>query len=688
MVKHETDYNYVRRSEIKRLSDRIAPILVFFGSLTFYILTMAPSLFWGKSAVLALNNSNLGINQSPAFPLFTIIGKLFSMIPFFPDAFSANLMSAIFAAVSVMFFYMLLNHLLNISAISASASKENYRKRKVLAENPEFREEHRDDLDLSPKWYENLFPNLMATGLFAVALPVWLSAVRAEVYSLQLALILGAILLTFKYVADKENQKYFYAGLWLYFLSFGNQPLISIALLPAFVFLIFHNGFSLTSRWGSILTPILLFLLAFSLYLYIPFRSSVESSLAYNQTLIGDSFWSGFIYVWQSFNFSGLISLSESWVKLKSIVSIINDQVGLPLLLLWVVGIWGMFSVLGKRAVFFVMAITGAVIVFVWAEQVYDFNHNQVNIQAVLLAIVLTMAVSGVIYLMRLKSLARGTSIIYSILIAAFLFIGAEKNHTQAVLSDFYGPDIICSEILDDLGKNDIVIVDSEDIYYPMLYKNKSEEFSRKIKIIHSRQLTNQQYRRWLVHNYSDLNYDPRFVSNINSDESNLVLHICALNNGQYNIYVQPTVPGIKSNRIEPAGLLFRYIAKGQKPRQNWSIYKNHLNTMEKILSEGSGEESTINFVSQWVFNLGDHYDNYKLNGIAEKLYEKAIDVNGNSVDLRIQFAARLARHEKYKEALKYIAEVLNMEPLNETAISMGQKIVEELENQNTFVQN
>ncbi|MFH2036354.1 MAG: hypothetical protein ABIJ45_08125, partial [Candidatus Zixiibacteriota bacterium] len=87
-------------------------------------------------------------------------------------------------------------------------------------------------------------------------------------------------------------------------------------------------------------------------------------------------------------------------------------------------------------------------------------------------------------------------------------------------------------------------------------------------------------------------------------------------------------------------------------------------------------------------FDLGDYHDNFGLQNIAEQLYERAIKVNEQSIDLRLQFAARLARHKKYKEALKYIADVLDLDPQNSMAIKMGQKIVKELENQNILVQS
>ncbi|MFH2037649.1 MAG: DUF2723 domain-containing protein, partial [Candidatus Zixiibacteriota bacterium] len=611
MVKHESNYNYVRHSKIKQLSDRVVPILVFFATLTLYVITMAPSLLWGNSAVLALNSSNLGINQSPTYPLFTLIGKLFSMISVFTPAFSANLMSAVFGAIAVMFFYLIVQYFLNIPAISASAYKENFKKRKMLAENPEFRDQHKEELDLSPKWHENLFPNLMATGLFAVTLPVWLSAVRADVYSLQLALTLGAIFLVFKGARDETGQKYFYAGLWLYLLSFGNHPLIAATLFPAFIFMIFYNGFNAENKWGVILTPILLLVLALSSYLFIPFRSAVDSSLAYNQALRGNSFWGGLIYIWQSLNFADLATGTEYWVRLKSLVSLYNSQIGLPLLLFWFAGIWGIFIVLRKKALFFILAIIGSILFTVWLGKVEFYNYDQINFQSINLALILTVAVVGVIYLMRLKSLARGTSVIYSILIAAFLFLAADKNSRQAVLSDFYGPDIICDEILDGLGKSDIVIIADEEIYYPLLYKSKSDYYGRNIKVVYSEQLTNSQYRRWLVHNYSDLKYDSHFSSEEKSETNNLVQQICALNKDSFNIFVQSSVVGINSDRIEPAGLLFRYLSVDQKPHQDWSNYQTHLDLMDKILLKGSGELTTINFISKWVFDLCDYHDNF-----------------------------------------------------------------------------
>ncbi|UCD18506.1 MAG: DUF2723 domain-containing protein, partial [Candidatus Zixiibacteriota bacterium] len=185
MVKHVSEYGLWRQGKIQQYSRLLLPLAIFGGAVGVYIKTMAVSVFWGDSAAFATSNYILGIPHSPSFPLYTLMGRLFNLIPGLEPAFCANLMSAFFAGLSVMVFFLLVRRFVEVSTMQEGDYRRTAAESKALSPGPGLDPERRaPDLEaISHPPSAVLLACLGATMLYAVSLPVWLSAVRAEVYS-------------------------------------------------------------------------------------------------------------------------------------------------------------------------------------------------------------------------------------------------------------------------------------------------------------------------------------------------------------------------------------------------------------------------------------------------------------------------------------------------------------------------
>lgn len=78
--------------------------------LILYLTTLCPGVFWYDSAEYATAAAVLGIPHPPGYPLYTLIGHVFTWLPLEP-ATAVNLMSAVFAALAVGLSYGLLREL-------------------------------------------------------------------------------------------------------------------------------------------------------------------------------------------------------------------------------------------------------------------------------------------------------------------------------------------------------------------------------------------------------------------------------------------------------------------------------------------------------------------------------------------------------------------------------------------------
>ncbi len=83
---------------------------VGFSCFCVYLATLCPTVYWYDSAEFAAAAVLLGIPHPPGYPLYVLIGHVFSYLPGDP-AFAVNLMSAAFGALAVGFCYLLARRL-------------------------------------------------------------------------------------------------------------------------------------------------------------------------------------------------------------------------------------------------------------------------------------------------------------------------------------------------------------------------------------------------------------------------------------------------------------------------------------------------------------------------------------------------------------------------------------------------
>ena len=77
------------------------PVVVFLVSLIFYLITLSPTIFDSVANIeYAATAYGLVIPHPPGNPLYVVLGKLFTFLPFGDIAYRVNLMSAVFAAAT------------------------------------------------------------------------------------------------------------------------------------------------------------------------------------------------------------------------------------------------------------------------------------------------------------------------------------------------------------------------------------------------------------------------------------------------------------------------------------------------------------------------------------------------------------------------------------------------------------
>lgn len=680
MVKHEADYTYVRPSAMRSLAIWLMPLIVFVGSLILYIRTMAPSLYWGDSAAFASASYILGLPHSPSFPLYTLLGRLFMLIPGLEPAFASNLMSAIFAALAVMMFYMLAKMFIDVPAYKSEVKHfvrqaDNEHEMKVI----------KDESLVGSSFI--LLPVFVVTALFAVSLPVWLSAVRTEVYSLHLFLTLAALLSCFKGVKE-ENRRFLFLGFWLYALSFANHPLLALAFIPAFIYLFISQWRQFGQKFGSIMVVTFFAFIAFSIYFYLPFRAAFEPGINWGRPDSLQGFLAAITRSADMSDFAALTAAPDYLLRLKKIGLFMADQIGWPLIGLLLFGFWGIYKISKKIFPFILLAVVFNLAVVLWAADFDPRNYDMVNYLAPLLGLVLIISTAGFLYIIRIKIVTGHASVITAVLAGAFVFVGVSDNIVKADLSNVRGPDLISMAVIHDVPDGSILMAAEDDLLLPLWYRAYVDSSAHKIDVLSPGAMLNPAYRRQLMTNYPHLIFPDGFDGEQQGKADDWAREICRLNLNERDIYLQFGVPGFKHDEIVPHGVVFKYVGDDSRVTFDTNFYQKHLDIIAAMVEGCENDSRTVDFTGRWVFTLGVYYERFGQHEIAWKLFKQSLAIDRESIDLRLHLATALARAKRYKEALKYLSDALEIDSQDADCLRLGRSILNAMKREGAIAQN
>lgn len=234
---------------------RRALVAILVGAFSFivYYITLSPSLSsQSDSGELVTALVLPGVAHPPGYPLYTILGFLISHLPFGDPAFRINLFSAFSSSLSVALLFLIGTAIFRSMTVSAATAL-----------------------------------------LFAFSREFWKLSLSAEVFSLNLCLVL---LLIYFAVMMREGSSEGGIRTRLYLFSFILGLALShhhtvLLLLPALIYLLFSEKLPVGSDSKGLPAGSLLFFLAGLLpYLYLPFGAKLHPPLSWGDPGTLDGF--------------------------------------------------------------------------------------------------------------------------------------------------------------------------------------------------------------------------------------------------------------------------------------------------------------------------------------------------------------------------------------------------------------
>ncbi|OQA21157.1 MAG: hypothetical protein BWY60_00824 [Actinobacteria bacterium ADurb.Bin346] len=224
-------------------------LAAFLVPLAVYVFTLERKVLGGDTTWYAIQIPRMYVLVPTGYPTFSLIGKLFSVIPLGELAFRLNLISAVFGSLTILFLFLAINRFIKSEIISLAASF-------CFAFLPAF-------------WGIANRLEFDALNSFFIALTIYFIASYRQNVKSTFTHVQGA--------ADTGRQQkiagvYFYHSLFGIGLTLTNHP-IAFFIMPAFiVYLIMLSPLMLKS-FKRVFLGILVFLTPLTFYIYLPIRS-------------------------------------------------------------------------------------------------------------------------------------------------------------------------------------------------------------------------------------------------------------------------------------------------------------------------------------------------------------------------------------------------------------------------------
>jgi hypothetical protein len=218
-------------------------LIVGIATLTIYVLTQAPGLFYTDVGELAAACKTWGVAHPTGYPLFTLIGHVWTFIPWFSAVEGLNILVAIYTA-------------------AAAALMVPVVRRIVLLSIPSINE------------HTALLGAVYAAALFSVGATVWSQSTAVEVYSLNLLLFVSLLHFLLLLYSNKERiiVNSILAGLLFGFMLANHVS--SVFLLPGVIWMWWGATNGIIARKKALLWLIVPMIAGPTLYALLPLRSA------------------------------------------------------------------------------------------------------------------------------------------------------------------------------------------------------------------------------------------------------------------------------------------------------------------------------------------------------------------------------------------------------------------------------
>ncbi len=616
---------------------------IFVGTFGVYILTLCPTIYWEDSAAFCAVHSLLGIPHSPGFPIYVLLGRLFSTIPVGSQAFRSNLASAFWSSLGLVLLYFLIIEIFK-----------------------------------QVKWRRGFLRLSAVTAIlfFAFSTSFWLQAIRAEVYSLNILFTLLLIFLALKWRHSKSSDFAFKRAFLFSFvlgISLTNHPLLIIMLVPAFIVFFASVDLRFFSNSKRLFLLTIFFILGTSVYLYLPLRSSLSPAINWGKP---DS-WSNLLAYLLRTSGTDVLSSALSFPYLNRLwfnLSFSVEQFGLAFFWMGVVGAISLFKTSRRIFLFTLVIFLLNILTATWAT---DFSLRNYDLLGYLLpslslfAIWFTFGLSAILdrtfkgveawgsYVDKRKKIYYRLKLILCVVILLLPLFQIRKNFSRCNKRSQTWAYTYANQILNSAEKDALILVGDDNTLTSLWYLNLSQNIRPDVKIISVSGLTQRSYREQISSQYQDL----KLSQLRQKDLGKITYQICQLNANRFPILTTSFFNHVVlAQHLRPAGYLFEFSP------QNVILTDKDIEKQRVFLKKNIGHKNfdsiTREHFGNFVFNLGAFYDRMG-HSFSIKYFLWALEVDPSNPRIYFQLGKAFLKNGDKAKALNFFQAGLELDPYN-----------------------
>ena len=227
-----------------------------------YLLTRAPGLYYTDTGELAAACTTLGVAHPTGYPLFTLIGHAWTLLPWASPIAGLTILNALIVAAGVTMLSLAARDVLRLSGITNDAT--------------------------------TTYASVAAVGLFAAAGITWDAATAFEVYGLNILLLASTLFCTLRSSVDTDRATKWSVLAGLHAGMMLTNHVSSAFLMPGLLMLWIMTSPAPAQRrtWKALALVMLPAIATLALYAYLPLRSAQHPPIDWGGTHISwHHFW-------------------------------------------------------------------------------------------------------------------------------------------------------------------------------------------------------------------------------------------------------------------------------------------------------------------------------------------------------------------------------------------------------------
>ncbi len=580
-------------------------LFVFF----IYILTSAPSVYFGDSGELITAAFTLGVPHPTGFPLYILTGKIFSFLPMGDIGFRINLLSAFFAALTLVVLFFILLILL----------------KKI------------------PDLYDFTLAFILSI-LFAFTYTIWSQAVLARIYTMN-AFFCSILLLLFLYYNDiKKSDKVLYLMAFLTGLGSGIHLTFIIFSFILWSYILIYNFSNFKNK---IIFLVFLFLTGFSIYFYIIIRGTSNAILNWYPLKTAEDFLN---YITQKQYKQKMFSRELYGYKIffNYLWNVIYKEFTIVGFFLILIGFIISFIKKYKYFLLFFLIYISNIILLAFYGNYTDLKLAfRYFIPSHLIALIFIF-----VFLNEIKTYFNRFFFVKFILFAFIFFIAVflfKQNYVLNNKSNDFIPYFYPQDILSNCEKKSYIFINGDNQIFTIAYfkyvKNKFNEIT--------------------IFDTSDTIFKDIQILQKQSKSLNVIPNILTALNLKYSP-VYTAVPTKAQSYYEP---IFGFINKITERPEPDVYYPWKLYSLKNILHNPVNydfEEREV--VGTYLYRYSEYFKNIKKDNIHFYLLENAVKIAYDSVPVLGNVAIIYSEKDKeYDKAEKLIKRALELNPKDES---------------------